>query len=142
MEFNENLHALSKVILSQHCFMGISYDCEIELEENCLKTDISTSTLLVDEERNRPKLEPFYEHPYDKERFLAQMKGLHIGEWREEYDVDRFDIIIMDGVQWDLEFVFSNGYGPITINGNNSYPYNFNEFERLFGIDFGLYEDI
>ena len=142
MAFNENLYALSKVVLSQHCFMGSSYDCEIKLQDNSLKTEISTFPLLVDEERNRPKFEPFSEHSYDKERFLREMKELHIGEWREEYDVERFDVIIMDGVQWDLEFVFSNGFGPITIKGNNSYPYNFNEFEKLFGIDFGLYEDI
>ena len=142
MDFNENLYALAKVTLSQHCFLGTSYGCEIELQDNCFKIEVSTFPLLVDEKSNRPKLEPYSEHLYNKDRFLSEMKELHIGEWREEYDIERFGCIVMDGVQWDLEFVFSNGFGPITINGNNSYPYNFNEFEKLFEIDFGLYEDI
>lgn len=40
-----------------------------------------------------------------------------------------------DGTQWELEFEYSNGHKPVRFDGDNSYPYNFDKFQRLFGID-------
>lgn len=40
-----------------------------------------------------------------------------------------------DGTQWELEFEYNNGQRPVRFNGDNSYPYNFDKFQMLFGID-------
>ena len=43
--------------------------------------------------------------------------------------------MVLDGTQWELEFEYSNGHKPVRFDGDNSYPYNFDKFQRLFGID-------
>ena len=40
-----------------------------------------------------------------------------------------------DGTQWELEFEYNNGQRPVRFNGDNSYSYNFDKFQVLFGID-------
>lgn len=72
--------------------------------------------------------------PIKKERFLAAIQQLHIGEWRRSYDASRFGVIILDGIQWDVQFLFSNGHRPVKIGGDNNYPYNFGEFLKLLGV--------
>ncbi|MGN8679331.1 hypothetical protein ACTNEA_11420 [Oscillospiraceae bacterium HCP3S3_F4] len=41
----------------------------------------------------------------------------------------------MNGTQWELEIFFSDGHKPMKICGSNSYPYNFNKFLELLGIE-------
>ena len=43
--------------------------------------------------------------------------------------------MVCDGTQWDLEIEFNNGHKPVKYNGDNSYPYNFDKFTMLFGIE-------
>lgn len=43
--------------------------------------------------------------------------------------------MVLDGTQWELEFEYSNGHKPVRFDGDNSYPYNFDKFQSLFGID-------
>lgn len=73
--------------------------------------------------------------PIKKERFLAAIQQLHIGEWRRNYDASRFGVIILDGTQWDVQFLFSNGHRSVKIRGDNNYPYNFGEFLKLLGVN-------
>lgn len=42
---------------------------------------------------------------------------------------------------WELEFEYSNGHKPIRFDGDNSYPYNFDKFQMLFGIDVTTYDE-
>ena len=37
--------------------------------------------------------------------------------------------------QWELKIFFSDGHKPMKICGSNSYPYNFNKFLELLGIE-------
>ncbi|CAK7036771.1 hypothetical protein [Tissierella sp.] len=75
------------------------------------------------------------EEPFTKINFIAALKELHIGEWRRRYTTKRFGFMVLDGTQWELEFEYSNGHKPVRFDGDNSYPYNFDKFQRLFGID-------
>lgn len=68
----------------------------------------------------------------DKDYFLEKLKALHIGEWRKHYDTSRFSIVILDGTQWCLEIYFSNGYKTVKIQGDNSFPYNFDRLLDIF----------
>lgn len=43
--------------------------------------------------------------------------------------------MVCEGTQWDLEIKFNNGHKSVKYNGDNSYPYNFDKFTMLFGID-------
>lgn len=75
------------------------------------------------------------EEPFTKNSYIAALKELHIGEWRRRYTTKRFGYMVLDGTQWELEFEYTNGHKPVRFDGDNSYPYNFDKFERLFGID-------
>ena len=75
------------------------------------------------------------EEPFTKETFISALKDLHIGEWRRRYSTKRFGYMVLDGTQWELEFEYSNGHKPVRFDGDNSYPYNFDKFQILFGID-------
>ena len=66
-----------------------------------------------------------------KDAFLNHLCKLHIEGWKSKY----INSDILDGIQWDLEIYFSDGYKPVTIVGSNAYPTNFAELERLFGVE-------
>lgn len=51
------------------------------------------------------------------------------------YDPRRFGYEVLNGTQWELEIFFSDGHKPMKICGSNSYPYNFNKFLELLGIE-------
>ena len=69
------------------------------------------------------------------DEFLDELSNLHIGEWRHSYRPERFGYSYCDGTQWGLEIQFSNGAKPFKSYGDNSYPYIFNKFQELLGID-------
>ena len=71
----------------------------------------------------------------NKEEFFEELKYLHIGEWRKNYNASRFGIWVMDGTYWDLKIYFSNEHKPVKIHGDNAYPYNFNRLLELFEIE-------
>lgn len=60
---------------------------------------------------------------------------MYIGEWRKSYTTKRFGYTILDGTQWNLEIEFSNDTKTFKSGGDNSFPYNFDDFQRLLGID-------
>lgn len=81
--------------------------------------------------------EPFRDVPGDvmcKEELFEQLRDLHMGEWLNDYDPERFGYIVMDGTQWELEIRYRDGREPVCFSGSNAYPYNFCELEELFGI--------
>ena len=75
------------------------------------------------------------ESPVSKKEFLEGLRDLHIGEWLPKYDIRRFGYIVCDGTQWSLEIYFSDGKKPLKISGDNDYPYNFGELQKLLGIE-------
>ncbi len=79
------------------------------------------------------KIEPDY--PLTKQELLEGLTSLHIGEWRKSYQPERFGYSVLDGTQWELEIHYSTGRKPAKFNGSNSYPYNFDEFTELLGIE-------
>lgn len=76
-----------------------------------------------------------YVLPHHKELFLQSIKGLYIGEWLPNYNVERFGYIICDGTQWELKIYFSDGHKPFKVYGDNNYPYNFDGLYELLSLD-------
>ncbi len=64
------------------------------------------------------------------------LQELHMEEWMPEYWPDRFGVSVCDGTQWSLKIEFSNGHPAWEAYGSNSYPYNFDDFQKLFGLWF------
>ncbi len=64
------------------------------------------------------------------------LRSLHLEEWMPEYWPNRFGTVVLDGTQWDLEIEFRNGKPLWKSSGSNSYPYNFDDFQKLFGLSF------
>ncbi|MDD6467224.1 MAG: hypothetical protein PUF50_03480 [Erysipelotrichaceae bacterium] len=77
----------------------------------------------------------------DKDDFLDGFAALNIGEWRLNYDTERFGYCVMDGTQWELEIHYSNGNKTKSYYGSNAYPYNFNKLLELFEYDYEDEED-
>lgn len=77
---------------------------------------------------------PLLEYPedqiYEKDEFLEQLKGLHISEWKRSYE----ELLIMDGVQWELKLKFSNRKRAVRYSGSNAFPYNFDAVLDLFNV--------
>lgn len=75
------------------------------------------------------------EKKIDKNELLYRLSELYIGEWRKDYNPERFGIAVLDGTQWQLKLEFNNGRKPCEFSGSNSYPYNFNKLLDIFEID-------
>ncbi len=72
---------------------------------------------------------------WTKEEFWDEFRNLHIAEWRTNYNLQRFGMAVLDGIQWELSISFSNGHRTVKICGDNAYPYNFDRLKELFGVD-------
>ncbi len=83
-----------------------------------------------------PELSTENDRIFDKQSFTEGLRDLHIGEWRRGYSTERFGYRVLDGTQWELEFEYQIGHKHFRFSGSNSYPYNFDEFQVLFGIEF------
>lgn len=129
-DFEENIHAISKIIFSIGCFFGGYETRTYKLDEKHLYLDIEHSHIM---KPSNFYIEPDY--PCSKEEFLDGFRGLHIGEWRRKYDLRRFGCMTVDGTQWKLEIYFFGNHKPVKIYGDNAYPYNFDRFKELLGIE-------
>lgn len=92
-----------------------------------LHMDVEHSLMLNPPDSDEGEIEEM-----DKEYFLNALAGLHLGEWRKNYDPSRFGYTVLDGTQWHLYLEFDNGHKPVKFAGSNSYPYNFNRLLELF----------
>jgi hypothetical protein len=129
-DFEANIPAINRVVFSIGGFFGGYETRTYTLDEEHLRIDVEHSITL---KPTNFYIEPDY--PCSKEEFLAGLRELHIGEWRSKYDLRRFDCMVLDGTQWELEIDFSNGHKPVKIYGDNAYPYNFDRFQELLGIE-------
>ena len=128
--FDESIPAIRKIVFTIGGFFSGHETHTIILNDEHLHKDVEHSLIL--------KPSNFYippDYPVGKEEFLDGIRDLHIGEWRSNYDPRRFGYVVMDGTQWELEILFSDGHRPVKIYGSNAYPYNFNKFLELLGID-------
>lgn len=135
-DFEENIPAISKLVFSIGGFFGGYETITYTLDEKQLHLDVEHSLIL------KPTnfcIEPDY--PCSKEDFLDGLRELHIGEWRSKYDLRRFGCMVLDGTQWELEIYFSNDHKPVKIYGDNAYPYNFDRFQELLGIEPDIEEE-
>ena len=70
-----------------------------------------------------------------RQELIESVKDLHIEEWRKNYSLRRFGIMVLDGEQWNLEVCFEDGNEPLRIYGDNAYPYNFDSLLSLLGLE-------
>ena len=120
IEFNDRLNEISKITFTKGSFF----------------TGYNTS--IIDLSKEKPVfLEGHFDNfieketDFDKETFLHQLGELYIGEWRSCYTTKRFNIIVLDGEQWSLNFEYKDGTNK-SFTGDNAYPYNFDELLELF----------
>ena len=128
--FTENIPFISKVIFSIGGYFGGYETRTFTLKDERLHMWVEHSLILTP---SNVEVEPDY--PMSKDDFLDELRELHIGEWRKNYSPRRFGYVVMDGTQWDLEIQFSNGRKSLKIYGDNAYPYNFDKFRELMGMD-------
>lgn len=128
-DFDSNMDFISKIIFSIGGYFGGYRSYVIELSDG-----LRAYTKLWEDEEPLVLLDEDDE-PFTKETFIATLADLHIGEWRRRYSTLRFGYTVCDGTQWELEFEYDNGHKTVKFDGDNSYPYNFDKFQMLFGID-------
>lgn len=129
-DFDANMDAIRKINFSIGGYSGGYRSYVIELSH-----DLKAYTKLWEDEEPLVLLDDDNKEPFSKDNFIATLKDLHIGEWRRRYSTKRFGYTVYDGTQWELEFEYANGHKPVRFDGDNSYPYNFDKFLMLFGID-------
>ncbi|UJF16270.1 hypothetical protein LZ578_03840 [Jeotgalibaca sp. MA1X17-3] len=134
-DFDANIDAICKITFSIGGFFGGYRSYVVELTNG-----LKAYTKLWEDEDPLVLLNDNKE-PFIKDTIIAVLKELHIGEWRRHYTAKRFGYIVLDGTQWELEFEYSNGHKTVRFDGDNSYPYNFNKFQRLFGINYAEEDD-
>ena len=128
-DFDANIDAICKITFSIGGFFGGYWSHVVELTDG-----LKAYTKLWENEEPLLLLDD-NEEPFTKNSHIAVLKELHIGEWRRRYTTKRFGYMVLDGTQWELEFEYNNGHKPVKFDGDNSYPYNFDKFQMLFGID-------
>ena len=129
-DFDANINAICKITFNIGGYFGGYRSYIVELSE-----ELKAYTKFWEDEEPLLLLDDDNEEPFTKNTFIAALKELHIGEWRRRYTTKRFGYMVLDGTQWELEFEYNNGHKPVRFDGDNSYPYNFDKFQKLFGID-------
>lgn len=129
LDFTYNINHISKFTFSIGGFFG-GYNTfvaelsgnELKLESNC---DGNPKPMDVLDEGGEP---------LTKETFIDGIRKLHMGEWMRNYSPKRFGYMVLDGTQWEIEIEYDHGHKKVRFDGDNSYPYNFNDLQALFGI--------
>lgn len=136
IEFDNNLSAIGKIVFTIGSFFGGCETRTISFENEELQVNVQYALPVAPKETPIDLL-----LPYNKAEFLNELSCLHIGEWRSKYNLRRFGYEVLDGTQWELEIHYKNGIKPFKIYGDNAYPYNFDEFKELLGIDSSIDEE-
>ena len=129
-DFDLNINSINKITFNIGGFFGGYRSYVVEISDN-----LKAYTKLWEDEESLILFDNENEEPFTKDAFLAALADLHIGEWRRRYTTQRFGYTVCDGTQWELKFEYNNGHKPVIFDGDNSYPYNFDKFQMLFGID-------
>lgn len=129
-DFDLNINSINKITFNIGGYFGGYRSYVVEISDN-----INAYTKLWEDVESHVLFDHKNEEPFTKETFLAALSDLHIGEWRRRYSTQRFGYTVCDGTQWELEFEYNNGHKSVRFDGDNAYPYNFDKFMMLFGID-------
>ena len=129
-DFDLNMDSICKITFSIGGFFGGYRSYIVKISDN-----LKAYTKLWEDEESLILFDNENEESFTRDTFLAALADLHIGEWRRRYTTRRFGYTVCDGTQWELEFEYNNGHRPVRFDGDNSYPYNFDRFKMLFGID-------
>ena len=129
-DFDTNMNSISKMTFSIGGYFGGYRSYIVKLTD-----ELKAYTILWEDEEPLSLWDENNEELFTKDTFIEAIKGMHIGEWRRRYSTERFGCVVCDGTQWELEFEYNNGYKTVRFNGDNSYPYNFDKFQMLFGIE-------
>ena len=129
-DFNANMESISKITFNIGGYFGGYRNYIVELTD-----EFKAYTKLWEDKEPLLLCDDDSQEPFTKDTFIAALKDLHIGEWRRRYSTKRFGYMVLDGTQWELKFEYNNGHKPVRFDGDNSYPYNFDKFQMLFGID-------
>lgn len=76
-----------------------------------------------------------------REELLNRLRDVHLEEWKKTYSPKPYGMYILDGTQWYLKVEYSNGIRPVKYEGDNVFPWNFEELCALFGMDWVRYGD-
>lgn len=71
--------------------------------------------------------------PRSREELIGRLRALHLGEWRRTYFPEQYGMRVLDGEQWSLRLSFANSKRSVIFEGDNVYPFNFEEVRQLFG---------
>ena len=126
MAFEENVPYISRVVLSVGGFTMGYVKRVVEISDDQVHLFAEKFPISDGPEE--------ITHDLTKTEFLDFIRGLHIGEWRRNYDLYRYGMAVMDGVQWEVMLSFSNGHKAVAYRGDNAYPYNFREVLGWFDI--------
>lgn len=110
--FLEDLPSLRRMELEIGGFYGDREDCVIEIEGDFVKG--------VEENKTKAEL-------------LEYLRDMHLEEWRKDYSPERYGIHVLDGTQWGLKLEYENRKSR-EYDGDNVYPWNFEELCALFGV--------
>ena len=130
-DFQENVPYISKFTFGIGGFLGDYYKHVAMFEDGMLKVDVKHFGELI--EMPQPLTEDL--ELYTWQSFLDAIEGLHIGEWLPHYSTKRFGYVVCDGTQWEVDIEYNNGHKPVRITGDNSFPYNFDLLQEIFGLD-------
>ncbi len=129
LDFTDNINHISRFTLYIGGYFGGYNTYVANLSGNELKFELQHWEI------SKP-MEIFDEdgEPLTKKIFLKGIQKLHMGEWMRNYSLKRFGYMVLDGTQWEVEIEYDNGHRNVRFNGDNAYPYNFNDLKVLFGI--------
>lgn len=135
-KFDSNLSAIEKIVFTIGGYFGGYETRTISFDGEEMQVDVLHSLQIEPTEKTVEFL-----LPYSKVDFLDELNRLHLGEWRSFYNLKRFGYEVLDGTQWELEIHYNNGVKPFKSYGDNAYPYNFDKFKELLGIDTSIDEE-
>lgn len=125
--FDAGLCSLTRIDLSIGGFMREHRNRAVVLTGEDLKRYASES--FCPESADTP-VEP--EDGETKEKFLEELKTIHMCEWRRKYDSTDYGVGVLDGTQWEAVLTYRDGRKE-KFKGSNAYPFSFDKFCELMG---------
>ena len=134
--FNASLDAVHQVELVIHKHLHSTHVYIVRMEDPVVYSHEDQSYIRPEEEE---ALDEFDLTP--REDFIEYLADIHMGEWRKHYSPARYGYAVMDGVGWSITIFYKDGRKPFRSDGDNAYPYNFDKFCELMGMDRPLEDD-
>lgn len=131
-EFNEKVPDISQMILSIRGAGYGSMDKYFRIRDG--KVFCKTVRSQEDEQEAGDNDTAEHEMALSADDFIKGMKDLHIGTWKNKYQLSDYGYAILDGTGWALQIGFGGKYKSVQITGDMIYPYSFDAMLRLLDI--------